>query len=200
MEIHVSGAVEGLLDEVVVRRLISFAGAIAGPIHVKNGKSQLLEKLAGYNQAASIAPWIVVVDLDQDEECAPLFRHRWLPTKSDLMLFRIAVREVESWLIADRERLAKFLSVPVSDVPVACESLGNPKQIMIDLASRSRRRDIRTDMVPRSGSGRHEGPAYTSRLIEFVIRGDLWRPHIAATNCRSLDSCLARLKGLVGSS
>jgi hypothetical protein len=36
---------------------------------------------------------------------------------------------------------------------------------VVELARYSRRRDIREDMVPRPGSGRSVGAAYTSRLI-----------------------------------
>jgi hypothetical protein len=36
----------------------------------------------------------------------------------------------------------------------------NAKEAMVDLARRSRRRDIREDMMPRSGSERSVGPTY----------------------------------------
>lgn len=65
---------------------------------------------------------------------------------------------------------------------------------MINLARRSRRRDIRADMVPRPESGRSVGPAYASRMIEFVIQR--WRPAQAALYAESLRraiECLRRL-------
>ena len=37
----------------------------------KSGKGALLERLLNYNQAARFAPWLVVVDLNRDAECAP---------------------------------------------------------------------------------------------------------------------------------
>jgi hypothetical protein len=61
----------------------------------------------------------------------------------------VAVREVEAWLLSDRANLVRFLSVPVSHVSRTPELLDNPKSAMVELARRSRRRDIREDMVPR---------------------------------------------------
>jgi hypothetical protein len=54
------------------------------------------------------------------------------------------------------------------------------------------RLDIREDMLPRRGSGRPIGPAYTSRMIEFVENN--WRPEVAARSSDSLRRCLVRLR------
>jgi hypothetical protein len=194
----ISGAVEGDVDEAVLGRLVEHVGAALGPIHGKQGKTHLRRRLGGYNRAAHFSPWVVLVDLDQDADCAPPFRTSWLPNPAPLMCFRVAVREVEAWLLADREHLARFLSVGISRVPVDPEAVDDPKRTMIDLATLSRRRDIREDMVPRSGSGRIVGPAYTSRLIEFVVDTRAgWRPDVAASSSASLNRCLGRLRWLV---
>jgi hypothetical protein len=89
------------------------------------------------------------------------------------MCFRVAVRETEAWLLADRERLARFLGISTSRIPLDPEAMDDPKSLMVDLARHSRRREIREDMIPRSGSGRNVGPAYVSRLIEFVAEKKL---------------------------
>jgi hypothetical protein len=70
----IHGAVEGMIDEAVLRRLVKEIGAMAGPVYGKNGKSFLLERLRAYNQAARFSPWIILIDLDDDDECAPPFR------------------------------------------------------------------------------------------------------------------------------
>jgi hypothetical protein len=86
----------------------------------------------------------------------------------------------------------------MDDVPGPPETLPDPKRVLIELASRSRRREIREDMVPRLGSGRVVGPAYTSRLIEFVTdRRGGWRPGIAARSADSLARCIRRLRRFV---
>jgi len=65
---------------------------------------------------------------------------------------------------------------------------------MVNLARASRRRDIREDLVPRPEGGRQVGPAYSSRLIEFV--SGRWRPEIAARRAESLRRAIACLKRL----
>ncbi len=196
----ITGAVEGDLDEAVVRRLVEHVGAWPGPVHGRNGKTHLRQRLAGYNQAAYLSPWIVLVDLNHDAECAPPLRTSWLPNPAPHMCFRVAVRMVEAWLLADRERLSRFLSVHVSQVPMNPEAMDDPKRTMVELAQLSRRREIREDMLPRPGSGRTVGPAYTSRLIEFVVGTEAgWCPDIAARSSDSLDRCLSCLRRLVES-
>lgn len=195
----VSGAVEGLVDEAVLKRLIVQVGAQPGPIYGKTGKAQLLRRLEGFNRAARFGHWVVLVDLDHDAECAPPFRTAHLAQPAPNMCFRIAVREVEAWLLADREHLARFLAVPQRAVPHDPEAIASPKDAMAQLAQRSRRRDIREDIAPRPRSGRRVGPAYSSRLIQFVTdpaRG--WRPEFAAQNSGSLERCMRCLKRLTG--
>ncbi len=193
--VYISAAVEGIVDEAVVRVLASRAGLNVTAVYGKNGKAHLRSKLLAYNHAARYAPWIVLIDLDDDAECAPPFKRQLLPKPAQQMCFRVAVREVESWLLADRERAASFFAVSRSRIPAQPEAESNPKQAMISIARQSRRRAIREDMVPREGSGRNVGPAYASRLIEFVTdfrRG--WRCYVAAEGAESLKRCLECLK------
>ena len=67
----VSAAVEGIVDEAVARKLIVGAGGRPGTIYGKNGKPFLRRQIQGYNSAARHLPWMVLVDLDHDAECAP---------------------------------------------------------------------------------------------------------------------------------
>ncbi len=114
------------------------------------------------------------------------------------MCFRIAVRAIEAWLMADREKLAHFLSVSVSKIPLNPEITQNPKTFLVNLAKSSRRREIREDMVPRDESGRRVGPAYTSRMIEFIESSkNAWRPDIAAMHADSLSRALRYLKLMI---
>ncbi|MCL5045778.1 MAG: DUF4276 family protein [Actinobacteria bacterium] len=200
--IPVYAAVEGLVDEAVIRRIVESAGANLSRVHGKTGKQGLLKNMRGYDNAARLAPWIVIVDLDNDGECAPALLHRLVregrvPDPSHLCV-RVAVREVEAWLLADHEGLARFLSVAPSLMPVDPDSVGDPKRVMVDLARRSRKRAIREDMVPRPGSGRAQGRAYTSRLIEFVgTPGSGWRPDVGARRSDSLRRCIDAVRELV---
>lgn len=194
----ISAAAEGVVDEAVVRSLLRHVGAMPGGIYGKNGKEHIRQKIRGYNNGARHNPWIVLVDLDHDAECAPPLRGSWLADLAPRMCFRIAVREVEAWLPADCERIASFLGVSRSGIPTDPETLDDPKATMVNLAQHSRRREIREDMVPRAGSARMIGPAYSSRLIEFVSTSPKpWRPDVACNLSESLRRSVACLKRLM---
>lgn len=195
--VHVSAAVEGLADEAVARKLIRHVGAEPGPIYGKHGKAALRSRVAGYNNAARRSPWLVLVDLDAEQDCAPPLRQAWLPEPAAHLCFRVAVRSIEAWLMADRELLADFLRIPVARVPLRPEALQSPKLTLVNLARHSRIRDIREDMAPRESSGRVEGPAYTSRVIEYVE--GKWRPDVAARHAESLRKAIACLERLTES-
>lgn len=192
---EVNQAVEGLIDRAVARRLVADLGGACGALYGGEGKPKLLERLSGYNSAARFKPWFVLVDLDNDQPCAPPFVRQYLPRAQPLMCFRVAVRAVEAWLLADCSELARFLSVPTSLVPRRPEDEPDPKVAMVNLGRRSRRRAIREGMVPGRNSHRRVGPMYDSILMEFVHNG--WRPSEAARRSESLESCIQRLAQLL---
>lgn len=191
----ISVAVEGDVDAAVIRRLIAHAGGRIGDVYGKNGKPDLRKKISGYNKAARHAPWMVLIDLDNDADCAPPVRHEWVPTPSPYLCFRIAVREVEAWLMADAQTLARYLRVRPDKIPAEPEKLEDPKDRIVDLARLSRSKTICKDMVPREKSGRRVGPAYSSRIIEYVQ--EHWRPQVAAGHAESLQRAITCLQWLV---
>ncbi len=189
--------VEGITDEIVVRRILAHVELTCGVVYGKSGKSDLLKRLPNYNQAARFTPWLVVVDLDQDAECAPPFAQNVLPNPTDGMHLRVAVHAIEAWLLADAERLSAFLGIRAALIPSNPDIEPDPKSTLINLARRSRRRAIREDIVPRDGSGGRVGPGYTGRLIEFVTATKhLWRPDVAVQHSDSLRRCTDALQAL----
>ena len=136
-------AVEGPTDVAVVGRVLALAEFEMGPVHGRQGKGWLDKNLNGYNRAAHRVRWVVLRDFDLDAACVPELLERLLPNPGPQMRFRIAVHEVEAWLLADRERAAKFLAVPLSKIPVDPETLAHPKMEMVSLARFSRNRLIR---------------------------------------------------------
>ena len=76
--IPVNAAVEGLLDEAVVRQLLNYLDLPVGSVYGRTGKPDLHQKLQGYNEAARHSPWLALADLDHDFDCAPLLVAAWL--------------------------------------------------------------------------------------------------------------------------
>jgi hypothetical protein len=187
--------VEWFPDEAIARRLVDLAGAEVGPVHGLHGKPSILRRLHGYNAAARFAPWLVMLDIDSDPRCPADYRRGTLPSPQQKMCYRIVVREAEAWLLADRERIAEFLGVPVARVPSDPESLDDPKRCIVDISRGSRRREIRDTMVPTPGGGRAVGPAYPVQLNAFA--GGMWRPEVASLSAPSLSRCIRRLSELV---
>lgn len=188
-------AVEGDLDEAVLMSLLRHAGADAFPVYGKRGKGYLRKKIDRYNNAARYGPWIILVDLNSEFECAPILCEDWLKEPAEKMCFRVAVRTIESWLLADRERIAAFLGISINKIPLNSEVLDDPKRMMVELARISRRKNIRADMVPSPRSGRKVGPAYTSCLMEYVSDPESgWRPAVAAERADSLKRCLRAIR------
>lgn len=195
----ISGAVEGLTDEAVLKRLVEHVGAELGALHGRKGKFYLTEKLPGFNSAARFAPWVVIMDLDDSSDCAPNLRKALLPSPAKFMQFRVAVHEIEAWLLADKERFSGFFKVSKAEIPDNPEALKDPKRALVNIIAKSRSKSIREDMIPRPGSGRSIGPAYASRLMQFASdRLQGWRPEVAVRFSDSLRRCVQRLRECAG--
>ncbi|WP_416876103.1 hypothetical protein [Kitasatospora sp. SC0581] len=188
--IPITAVVEGLSDEGAVFSILRECGFTPSMFQGKRGRAEVLKKLAAYNQAARLSPWFVLVDLDSDG-CAVASTKQWLPNPSEFMIFRVAVTELEAWLLADRQAISSFLGVAESTIPRNPDSLNDPKQEIINRARKSRKRDIREGLVPRPNSGTSIGPTYVSDIREFGRT--MWRPRIAAEESPSLARCLLRL-------
>jgi hypothetical protein len=194
--LYISGAVEGIVDEAVLRTIVESVGAELSYVYPVGGKPQLDKRLSGYNEAAKYSPWCVLRDLDMDAVCPADLIDRLLPAPASAMCLRIVVRAVEAWLMADRQRMASFLSVSSAAIPVSPEDADDPKETIINAARRSRKTAVRNGMVPRPGSGRSVGAGYTSLMIEYARTR--WRPEVAAESSESLRRCIVCLKNLAG--
>ncbi len=192
--IPVNLVVEDFLSEAVARKILHQSGqpfAVGTRYLGRQGSGAIKKKIAGFNRAAIATPFFVLTDLDA-EACAPQLLQSWLsqpPSRN--LIFRIAVREVEAWLLAHRDGIATFLGIQRDLIPSNVESLGNPKEVLIGLARKSKRGDIRKDIVPPDGSIRVQGPDYNGRLISFVE--ETWSPEQAMKNSSSLFRAIKAL-------
>ena len=180
--------VEGLVDEAAVRKLFSDLSLTAGAFY-HTSIPAFETRLRRFNEAARHTPWFALCDLDR-EECAPVRLRRYLPDPAHGMCFRIAVRTVEAWFLADREGMARFLRVAKGSVPVSPEEEPDPKSSLMALARRSRSRAIREGLVPIAGDRRSVGAEYALIMSEFAR--DHWSPRRAANRAPSLRRTIER--------
>lgn len=189
-----SAVVEGMTDEAVLRRLITEHGGRLDRVYGRLGKVHIRQKLHGFKAIGRFQPCVILVDLDRECDCAAALRAKWAIGNAPGVCFRVAVQAMEAWLLADRENIASFLSVAQSRVPRSPESLDNPKESLVSLAQRSRRRSIREGMPPQPRSGRRVGPHYTQMITEFI--DDVWNHAAAKRRSESLSraiDCIADL-------
>lgn len=178
---------EDALSEAILDRILEYN---AGDIEVvtrmrKDGSGYLKNKLPELMRLAKSIPVLMLVDLDR-KECAPALMNDWcrqLPIP-DRLLFRVAVREVESWLLADHIAFGDFAKVPAEQLPDNPDALEDPKQFLLNMVRRYARRATKDALLPRAGARSKVGLEYNTALIRFV--NESWRPDRATTCSDSL--------------
>jgi hypothetical protein len=194
MTIPVHLATEDELSEAVLRRILTHIkrGYAVGVAYRHGGFGYLRRTVPGWNRAAKGQPFVLLTDLDK-YACPKALIADWLPVPlHPNLLFRVAVREVESWLPADKVNLALYFGISDQRVPKDADALADAKAVLIDLARRSRLRELRNGIVPKRGSTAQQGPDYNGRLIPFVQNS--WDVRAAANNSPSLARTVERLK------
>jgi hypothetical protein len=184
---------EGDTDLPFVRKLALQAEFDVGLALDMSGKGRLDKEFNGFNDAAQGSPWLVLRDLDDDAACAPDFLRTKGWAAAEWMSVRLAVREVESWLLADREGVASFFGVRKSDLPMDTDALPDPTKALVDLCRRSRKPGMRRAMVPDSGRVT-VGRLYEAMVIEFG--SEVWDVSRAAAHSESLRRAVRNLRAL----
>ena len=193
-------AVEDALSEAVARRLMAeyIPRAEVFDVVGASGIDSVKKQITGMNHRARyVGPVLVLADLDKPQSCPPaLVRDLTggLPI-SPRMLVRIAVLEIESWILADREGMAQWLGVASNVVFPHPENLDDPKRAFVQLASRSQNRRLRESIAPRRVLGTNRtGPDYNETVSEFVSQH--WNPEVARLGSPSLDRAITRIAEL----
>lgn len=194
--IPINLGIEDPLSECVARRLLTLQGEKyhVGFAYGRQGCGYLKKTAAGWNAGARSTPFLLLTDLDETYPCPSALIQDWLGGRDRRhrnLLFRVAVREVEAWLLADTEGLAEYLGVNPRFVPADPEGLADPKAELVALARRSRSRDLRERLVPRPKSTAPQGRDYNACLREFVE--GRWNPVRASERSVSLARTVERL-------
>lgn len=191
----ISLLVEGRLDEAVAQKIVRYAGGLVGTTYGLRGINYIEERVRQFNEMSQGVPLLALVDFtDIDIDCPVKVVRQWVPYRNPQMLFRVVVSEIESWLLADRIGIARFLGVRASQVPYHPEDLDDPKKSLVKLA-RSSRETIKRGLVPEDPTQNDQGPGYTSIMREFV--NEKWDIEIAAEHSDSLRRCLSAVHDLV---
>ena len=156
-----------------------------------SGFGQLRIRLPAFNHAAASGePFFVLTDLDVHAQCPGEVLPLWLRNirRSRNLIFRVAVKEVEAWLIADKGNFADFLAVDSAHLPGRIESVTDPKLEIVRLARLSTSADVMNDLVPRPGSTAEVGRLFERSLLSFAR--EQWNIDEAARHSRSLRRAL----------
>jgi hypothetical protein len=189
--------VEDALSLALVQRLVAHSGRGFRVYRtlIERGVENIRKSLPKYLGASHTLPHVIVVDLDRGV-CAAALREQWglthLPPR---VLFRVAVRESESWVMADRHGFAQFAEIALSKVPQDPDDLPDPKQTLVNLARRSRNKRLAQELTPAQGSAVSIGPLYNERLGQFVQQD--WNVDEAAAVSPSLARARDRLQTFV---
>ena len=194
--------VEDELGEQMLRALLNQSGRnfLIGAVYGKQGNAYLKRMLPAFNNAAKGMAYFVFTDLDE-MPCAGFLIENWFNCpvsayprrRSSNLLFRIAVHEVESWIMADRDAFAGFLGISIAKIPQCTDDVRDPKKLLLDLVRLSRKRSLREDLLPHSGDTRQIGPDYNGRLSEFIHSS--WSGSTAQLHSPSLTKARKALLG-----
>lgn len=165
---------------------------------------EIRNKTPNYNRLAQSTRVILLADLD-NAHCPATEIQNWLSNspKHPHFLFRFAVDEAESWLLADREGMARFLGI--SDDLIPMPSLQNNREphnlevripykssqfLMLELVPNSSKSEIKEMLTPKDRLSK--GPEYNTALVPFIERD--WNVGSARTNSHSLDRMMTRIQ------
>ncbi len=188
-------ATEDPLSEAIALRLIA---DIPTP-HVvqhklgKTGNGYLRSKMGSWYQMAQHQVMLVLTDLDR-ANCLVEFRDQWLDAAPPPnLLLRIAVREVESWVLADHIAMRALIGAK-GVLPAAPDELADPKKSLLKLA-KSAPKPVREDLLKTIDGNLAQGLGYNARLTAWV--NSEWSPQRAAERSPSLSRAQLRMNEVV---
>ena len=190
--INVALATEDELSEAVGRRLLEETpGRFHPSLYLRQGGFGYLR--ANINKWCELAhqlPVLLLTDLDRSL-CPQKLMNQWFGEheRPNDLVFRVAVRETESWLLADHVAMRQLFG-PRGRLPLDPDVLPEPKSSLLKLAGLAAR-DVRNDLVVRRGAIASQGIGYNARLSLFVQT--TWSPERAAQRSKSLSRARERL-------
>lgn len=167
---------------------------IAGDPINKRGITKLLSEIPRYaSYARHHGPVLCIADTDH--RCPLDLLEQALPADvPEGMMLRFAVSEAESWVLADRGEIARFLGIPKGQITSTPEQLPDAKIEMLRLAKNSTVRLLREEMVSAADKTK-KGSGYNAHICRFVR--EKWSGRRAEESAISLRRAIARLQMLM---
>lgn len=184
--------VEGYLDERVLGELWRQLGKSDKPLSIRDARgSPFWDHARRYNLAGKKQLVLGLGDLEQAVCASEAFEKLGQPLSPRFKL-RLAVRMIESWVMADRESFAMQLGVRLAKVPAYPDLLDHPKRTVVELARHSRKKAVKQALVPTGAS--LVGAEYTSFMARYVE--SKWELDRARVNSPSLERACIRWAAL----
>jgi hypothetical protein len=159
-----------------------------------NGVGSIRTNISKYNNAANYHPFLVMVDSD-NVPCGPELIRKWgLTAINPGLLFQVAVREVESWVLSDSESFLSHFQIPISMItkfPSDTDLLPDPKNFLMEMISHSHKMNYKRRILPEKGSTARVGKDYNSSILEFIGRD--WQIARAEKKSTSLKRFVKKL-------
>lgn len=185
-------ATEDEPSEAAAERIIESLGA---QVHIRlrrGGFGYLRSRLPNFSDMAKTTPVFLLTDLDNGI-CPQALIQDWSGGRAlpEGLHFRVVVREIETWFMADRQGFAEFLGIREQYVPDRPEDILDPKAKVLELAARSKGA-LKKDMLPAAGSVASQELGYSARLASFARQ--IWSIDRASVRSNSLSRAVARLR------
>ena len=185
---------EDELSEAVVLKMLSERKIGRDAVYSlpKSGFGHLKKNVPKFCDAAQNGRNVfVLTDLD-NARCAPSLLADWFSQQQRpcRLLFRVAVREVEAWIMADRLKFAEFMGIPLTKIDCNVDRILDPKAHLLQIA-RKANRAIKRELLPKEGALASQGFGYNEVLGRFVR--DDWSSTRAAKHSQSLEKAIMRL-------
>lgn len=193
--ITVSLVTEDELSEAIGLRLLTDFLRFPASIRTlrRGGFGYIRSKMNNWCQLSHLHPVLIITDLDR-ASCPASLKTEWVGTSthSKNLVFRVAVREIESWLLADHETM-QLLIGKKGQLPSNPDELNDPKQYLLELSKKAPR-EVRYDLIKQEGSICSQGMGYNRRLTTTVNQN--WCPIRAAKLSPSLQKAIFRIQTL----
>ncbi len=197
MTIQVYIATEDVPSEQVAQKLIEAANMQVAYRFRSNGRTYLEKNFGKYINLAKREAVLLIADFDRSTPktpCPSRLIEEWLGGKEKpvKLLARVAVHEIESWLLADEEAFRRFLGGSVR-IPANCDEIDDPKLFILN-AARKKKRLGREGFFRIDPGGLRPGVEYNAMLSEWIASE--WSPERASKKSPSLKRAIERLDDL----